>query len=208
LHSLVVVAASTSGGAVATPVTAWVGLRQLNERRTTWSVWVLAVGLGVGAGAAAAAGYAFAGNLVLATLGVWSVALAGCAVCDWAAHRIPTPLVRQAVAIVAGLLLLTSLLNGRWRPVAVAIVACVGLSALALIGWRFAGLGRGDVRLTALGALGLGWSSVRGLVLGLVVFCVACVVQVIVALARGGDRHTMIAVGPPLCCGFLVAAAM
>lgn len=210
LGSLVVVAASTSAGAVATPVTGWVGFRQLNEGRITWtwSVWVLAVGLGVGAGAATAAGRASAGSLVLATLGVWSVTLAACAVCDWVAHRIPTPLVRQAVAAVAGLLLSTALLDGRWRPVALAIVACVALFGLALIGWRFAGLGRGDVRLAALGGLGMGWSSTRGLALGLVVFCAACMAQVIVTLARGGDRHTMMAVGPPLCCGLLVAAAM
>jgi leader peptidase (prepilin peptidase)/N-methyltransferase len=208
LHSMVVVAASTLAGAVATPVAGWVGFRQLNERRITWSVWVLAVSLGIGAGAATAAGRASAGSLVLATLGLWSVALAGCAVCDWATHRIPTPLVRQAVAAIASLLLLTALLDAQWRPVAVAIVACVALFGVALVGWRFAGLGRGDVRLAALGGLGLGWSSARGLALGLAVFCVACVVQEIVTLARGGDRHTMMALGPPLCCGFLVGAAM
>jgi leader peptidase (prepilin peptidase) / N-methyltransferase len=208
LHSMVVVAASTSAAAVATPITGWVGFRQLDERRVTWSVWALAASLGIGAGAAIASGRASAGSLVLVTLGAWSVALAACSVCDWVTHRIPTPLVRQAVVAVAGLLLLTAVLDGQWGPVAVAIVASVALSALALAAWRFAGLGRGDVRLATLGGLGLGWSSVRGLALGLGVFCAACVVQVIVTLARGGDRHTIMAVGPPLCCGFLVAAAM
>jgi leader peptidase (prepilin peptidase)/N-methyltransferase len=208
LYSMVVVAASTLAGAVATPVAGWVGFRQLNERCITWSVWVLAVGLGIGAGAATAAGRASAGNLVLTTLGLWSVALAACSVCDWATHRIPAPLVRQAVAAIASLLLLTALLDGRWRPVAVGIVACVALFAFALVGWRFAGLGRGDVRLAAGGGLGMGWSSARGLALGLAVFCAAWMVQAILILARGGDRYTMMAVGPPLCCGFLVAAVM
>lgn len=197
-----------TSGAVATPMTGWVGFRQLKERRITWSVWVLAVGLGLGAGTATAAGRASASGPVLATLGVWSVALAGCTVCDWMTHRIPTPLVRQAIAVVTGLLVMTALLDGRWRPIAVGVGACVVLWALTLAGWRIAGVGRGDVRLAALGGLGLGWSSARGVAVGLAVFCAACVLQVIVTLARGGDRHTMIAVGPPLCCGFLAAAAM
>jgi leader peptidase (prepilin peptidase)/N-methyltransferase len=122
------------------------------------------------------------------------------------AHRIPTPLVRQATIAVGALLILASADVGDWRAALHAGAACVVSFVLCMIGWRFAGLGRGDARLAALGGLGLGWSSPQSIALGLIALCAISLLQVVCVLSRGGGRRTMIAYALPLSVGFLVAA--
>jgi leader peptidase (prepilin peptidase)/N-methyltransferase len=183
------------------------GFRQLQEPDAPrWSLVIAAI-LGTGGGAAAVVRDQPDGYLPLAVLILWSVGLAACAACDWVTHRIPTSLVRRAGIVAAGLLLITSGADERWRPTIVAGIACAASFGIGMAGRRFAGLGRGDVRLAALGGLGLGWSSARSLVLGAAALCLVSLVQAIVVLVRGGDRHSAIAYGVPLAVGYLVASA-
>jgi leader peptidase (prepilin peptidase)/N-methyltransferase len=138
---------------------------------------------------------------------LWSAGLAACAACDTTTHRIPTPLVRRIGVAVAVIVAVTAVVNNDWNPLFVAAIASGGSFTLTMMGWRFAGIGRGDTRLAALGGLGLGWSSFHAVAIGLLAFCVLSLVQVGVTLAHGGNRHSMIAYGLPLCLGYLIAAS-
>lgn len=201
-----VVIASIGSGAVASPVAAWLGLRRLDELEMFWPLAVAAA-LGAAAGAAAAVAVGSSSDLALAAMLIWAVGLAACSACDATSRRVPTSVVRQSGVLVAVLLVGRAAVDQEWRPVVIAAIACVVSFSLALAGWRYAELGRGDSRLAALGGLGLGWTSIHAVVLGLAALCIVSLVGVGVVLARGGDRHTMIPFGVPIAVGFLVAAA-
>lgn len=202
----VVVGASVGSGAVASPVAAWLGLRHLAEPEVFRPLAVAAL-LGAAAGAAAVAAVGSSGDLALAAMLVWAVGLAACSACDATSRRIPTSVVRQSGVLAAALLVACAAIDQEWRPAVLAAIACGISFSLAVAGWRFAGLGRGDARLAALGGLGLGWTSIHGVVLGLAALCVVSLAEVGVAHACGGDRHTMIPFGVPIAVGFLIAAA-
>jgi prepilin signal peptidase PulO-like enzyme (type II secretory pathway) len=93
------------------------------------------------------------------------------------------------------------------RP-ALSVVGSLAAGLTLLVCWRFAGAGFGDVRLAMLGGLGLGHATHSGLLLGLVAVVAMTVTQAGVAVARGGNRQTMIPFGPALAAGCLLAAAL
>lgn len=161
------------------------------------AVWGLAVTTGVpGRGS----------WLVAAAFVVWGSGLVAAAACDAVTQRVPTPVVRAAF-IATGAALATGLvLQGDLRRLLLTGmgVAAAGLTLLAC--WRFAGAGFGDVRLAVLGGLGLGHASGGGLLLGLISVLVATAVLAALVVARGGDRKTLVPLGPALAVGFLVAA--
>lgn len=196
-------------GAAATPQLTTRGLRKLGadglrRPRVRW----VTVAAGAASGTAAiAATYRSATWVVAPALLAWACTLAAAATCDALTQRIPTPLVRRGGAVTA--LLLAAGLSARqdWHGLA-ATAASTSVAALVLLlAWRFAGAGFGDVRLATLGGLGLGHATERGIMMGLGVFCAVTLAQALIALARGGDRHTTIAYGPALAVAFLTAAA-
>jgi leader peptidase (prepilin peptidase) / N-methyltransferase len=183
-----------------------VGFRQLDEHGQRIG-WIVSATIGAGGGIAAAAveHRVSAGGrwVVLSALLVWAVALGATAGCDAVSQRIPTGLVRTAAATTLVLLILAASLNSDWHRALVALVAAVACYA-ALMAAR---VGRGDTRLGFLGALGLGAVGPRGAISGAGTLCLVLLVQVIVTVVRGGDRHSRIAFGPALATGFIVAAA-
>ncbi|WP_299960151.1 peptidase [uncultured Modestobacter sp.] len=137
---------------------------------------------------------------------IWGCALVAAASCDAVTQRIPTPLIRQATVVTCALLVGGLSVHADWRGLVLSGVGSAAATVSLLLCWRFAGAGFGDVRLAALGGLGLGHATHEGLLLGLVAFGAMTGVQAGVALARGGTRRTLIPYGPALAAGFLIAA--
>lgn len=203
------VAGALLGGA-ATPRLTAQGLAQLARVDAARPGLALASAVaGGGAGAVAIMTSHRAGTwwLVPALL-VWGCALVAAASCDAVTQRIPTPLVRQA-ALGTGVLLAVGLaVHGDWRGLFISGVASAAAGSVMLFCWRFAGVGFGDVRLAVLGGLGLGHTTQLGLIVAVAVFALITLVQAVVTLARGGDRHATFPYGPGLAISFLLAAAL
>src|SRR4051794_9022147 len=203
------VAAALTGAAIASMLTAR-GLAQLARQDAGGAALSAAAILGGGAAGAAATVAAHRSGtwwLAPALLG-WGCALVAAACCDAVTQRIPTPLVRQAGVVTCALLTAALAVHGDWRGLVLSGVAAVASGLTLLLCWRFAGAGFGDVRLATLGGLGLGHATARGLLLALVAFALISLIQAGVALARGGDRRTLVPYGPPLAVGFLLAATL
>ena len=197
-------------GLVGCPQLAGRGLRQISRgdawNRSTRAVTVVAglIAGAVGAQAARQAGSWF----YLPALLVWALTLAAAATCDGLTQRIPTPLVRQGGAVTALLVLVAASLAGDWRGLLLAGLASAAAGLILTVCWKFAGAGFGDVRLAALGGLGLGHTSPLALLWAFVAFTLIVAAQAIWTLARGGNRHTMFAYGPALAIGFGLAATL
>ncbi len=144
----------------------------------------------------------------LPALLVWAYVLVAAACCDALTQRVPTPLVRQAIACTAVLLTVGSIAVGDYRRLAVAGLAAAAAGGVLTLCWRFAGAGFGDVRIAVLGGLGLLHPKESGLLIAVATFSLITVSQALVALARGGNRNTTIPYGPALASAFLVAAAI
>lgn len=136
---------------------------------------------------------------------VWGCALVAAAACDAVTQRIPTPLVRQALVATAVLLTVGCGMSGDWRGLVLSGVGALAAVFTMLLCWRYAGAGFGDVRLAALGGLGLGHATLAGFLLGLAVLATAVTAQVAIAMARGGTRHTLVPLAPALAAGFVAA---
>jgi leader peptidase (prepilin peptidase) / N-methyltransferase len=202
--------AAALAGAVIMPVLTARGLAQLARQDAGGAALRLAAILGgsaVGVAATVAAHRSGTWWLAPALLG-WGCALVAAACCDAVTQRIPTPLVRQAGVVTCALLTAALAVHGDWRGLVLSGVAAVASGLTLLLCWRFAGAGFGDVRLATLGGLGLGHATARGLLLALVAFALISLIQAGVALARGGDRRTLVSYGPPLTVGFLLAATL
>lgn len=161
------------------------------------------------AGVAAVAATARFGSLWwLPALLVWSIGLAASATCDGFTQRIPTTVIRVAASASSALLLLACLGTHDWHR-GVKTLITVAVSGI-LVGacWRFAGAGFGDVRLAALGGLGLGASTGISVLCGALTFAALVFVQGVWTMIRAGDRHVMVPLGPALAVGLLVAAAV
>lgn len=144
----------------------------------------------------------------LPALLAWSWALTAGSYCDALTQRVPTPMVRQAAVVTVLLLAVSALARGSYGGLGLAFVASAVVGACLAACWRFAGLGFGDVRLGALGGLGLGHATTAGLVAAAVVSAVAVGGQVVITITRDGNRHTRFPVGPALAGAFLVGAAL
>jgi leader peptidase (prepilin peptidase)/N-methyltransferase len=206
-------AASAAAALIGAAITPWLssrGLAQLARLDAARLSLALASAVaGGGAGAAAIVTSHRAGTWWLVpALMVWGCALVAAACCDAVTQRIPTPLVRQA-AVGTGVLLIVGLaVAGNWRGLLLSGVAAAAAGAVLLLCWRFAGAGFGDVRLAALGGLGLGHATHRGLFLALVAFTLITLTQAVITLVRGRDRRGTFPYGPALAVGFLLAATL
>jgi leader peptidase (prepilin peptidase)/N-methyltransferase len=207
---MVALVAGALVGAVATPWLTSQGLAQLARIDAARKGLALASAVaGGGAGAAAIVTSYRAGTwwLVPALL-VWGCALVAAASCDAVTQRIPTPLVRQAAVGTSVLLAVNLAVHGDWRGLIIGGLAAAAAGAVLLLCWRFAGAGFGDVRLAALGGLGLGHATHHGLLWALVAFTVITLTQAVITLMRGGDRRSTFPYGPALAVGFLFAATL
>ena len=210
LTTATITAFSVAIGVVGCSQLAGRGLRQIS-RGDAWSGSTRAVTVVAGliAGAVGALAARQAGSWwYLPALLVWALTLAAAATCDALTQRIPTPLVAQGGAVTALLVLVAATLTGDWRGLLLAGFASAAAGLILAACWRFAGAGFGDVRLAALGGLGLGHTSPRALLWAFVAFTLIVAAQAIWTLARGGNRQTMFAYGPALAIGFGLAGTL
>lgn len=172
--------------------------------RAPWDT-VLAAAAGFAAvGATAPARGSVAEVAALAFLALWGALLSAV---DVRTRRLPAPLVRPAYP-VALILLGAAALTSRGGP-ASAVDALIGMAGLWAFYWLLwfiypAGMGWGDVRLSGLIGLYLGWSGLGAVLSGtfLAFLLSACVGLALMALGRAG-RRTQIPFGP-----FMIAAAL
>ena len=203
-----VAALAGAGGALALPFFVRTGLRELGRAgRTRSAVVISSAAVGVASAVCAAIAADRAGSWRwLPALLLWATTLSAAAACDALAQRVPTRLVLRAAVAVLALLILASVLTNDWRALAVATVSAASSAAIFLICWRFLGAGFGDVRLAALGGLGLGHATFASLAAGVGFFAVVLTVQAIWTMTVTHDRHATFGYGPALAVGFLVAA--
>lgn len=194
-------------GALVVPFLVRRGLDQLTWSRPLqrWG-WFLCAATGSGAGAATVGLSAARENPALVpALIVWSLALTAIAWCDSITHRIPTRLVRHATVAVLVLLTSGAVVASSWGTWGAGLGGSLFLAGAFVVAWRYAGAGRGDVRLATLGGLGLGFASAVGLIAGLIVWAVVTALPSIRSGARGGSLGAEIALAPGLVAGLLVS---
>jgi leader peptidase (prepilin peptidase)/N-methyltransferase len=127
---------------------------------------------------------------------------------DLREHRLPDPLIASALAAGGVLLAVPAAITGSWaaygRAWIVAAVMFVAYLGLAMV--RPADLGMGDVKLTGVLGLMLGWlgwpTAVLGAFLG---FLFGGITGVVLLVTGRADRKTPIPFGPFMLFGALVA---
>ncbi|GAB7049252.1 prepilin peptidase [Catenuloplanes indicus] len=165
----------------------------------------------VGAVSLGALGWAFGPDPVLP--GYLAVAAIGVllAFVDLAVLRLPDPLVGAAAVLGGGVLLLVSLLDWSFAPLLRALLGGLVLFAVYLVIALIPGanLGFGDVKLSAVLGLMLGWLGWPAVVLGLIVphLLNGPVALVLLVTGRAG-RGTDLPLGPALLAGTLVAVVI
>lgn len=126
-------------------------------------------------------------------------------------HRLPDGLVLPAYPAVGALLLVATAGAGDWRPLVRALVCMAAMYALYLV-MAIASpssLGFGDVKLSGVIGLALGWVSVFHAVAGLLLgFLVGGVVAVVMLVGRRVGLRSHIAFGPSMLVGALLALGL
>jgi leader peptidase (prepilin peptidase)/N-methyltransferase len=146
------------------------------------------------------------GGWWLPGLTVWAATLTTAAMCDIAVQRIPTLLVRCGGSVAAVLLVVAGVVTQDWAGLIVTLAAAGAAGVILAMCWRFAGVGFGDVRLAALGGLGLGHATYQGVAAALLGFAVVTMAQAAWVYLRTRDRSAHFPFGPALALSFLVAA--
>jgi leader peptidase (prepilin peptidase)/N-methyltransferase len=164
-------------------------------------VWAfLAWRIGDTAGWAALPAYLFFGWLAVAL--VWI---------DIDVHRLPDGLVLPAYPALLALLACASLGAGDWRPMLNALIAMTVLYALYFV-MAFispASLGFGDVKLSGLIGLVLGWLGLGTALLGLLAgFVAGGVIAIVMLVAQRAGLRSHIAFGPAMLLGAFAALAL
>lgn len=198
-----VACAAGTGGALTWWLVAYAAAPLESSGRTYGIVRTSVAAMGAGAGAALAISDVDSPQnncWELPALICWSASLLTAASCDAVTHRVPTALTRQAMVATFALLLGAGAIQHEAKTV---VVAC-GVSGLAgavtVVVRRLSHLGLGDVRLAALGGLGLGNVTDVGVLAGT---CAFAVVGVFTATRRQSSTFPL---GPALAAGFLIAA--
>lgn len=127
---------------------------------------------------------------------------------DIRVHRLPDALVLPSLLCAVPLVVVVSLAAGDPGGALRATIGMAGtyVTFRVLHALSPAGLGRGDVKLSAWTGLVTAWLSWSALVLGLVVAVAAGGVVALGVLAAGGSRRTAVPFGPMLLAGAVVAA--
>lgn len=140
--------------------------------------------------------------LYLAAVGV------ALAMIDLDVQRLPDVLTLPSYAVALVLLGIAAGAEGAGWPFARALIGMAVLFGFYAVLWLVypAGMGLGDVKLSGVLGLYLGWLSWGALVVGAFsAFLVGAVVSVSVVLARGGGRKTKVPFGPFMLLGVLIA---
>ncbi|MFT4221014.1 MAG: A24 family peptidase [Microbacterium sp.] len=121
------------------------------------------------------------------------------AVIDLRSHRLPNRIVLPSYVGAMGLLALACLLGADWWQLARAGAGMAAMFmfyfALRLV--RPAGMGGGDVKLSGVVGLFLGWAGWAPLVVGaLAAFLLGGIAGLVLMAARKADRRTAIPFGP------------
>jgi leader peptidase (prepilin peptidase)/N-methyltransferase len=130
------------------------------------------------------------------------------AVIDVDCFRLPTPIVFATLGGVVGALVVAAVVEGEWaRLVGAAlggVVLFVSFAAIAVAVPR--GMGWGDVRLSAVLGVLLGWFGAGFVAFGtLASFLIGSITGVVAAVAAGRVRRVRIPFGPSMIVGALVA---
>jgi leader peptidase (prepilin peptidase)/N-methyltransferase len=128
--------------------------------------WKCALGSAVAAGAM---GAQVGWHPILALLAFLTPVCAALTVVDWRTRFLPTALIAPSYVVAAVLAVLASLLSGDWSALKVSAIGWVATFAVFFVLWFVypRGLGYGDVRLSGLLAIPLGWLGVAPLLLGI-----------------------------------------
>lgn len=201
----IAIAAGMAGAGVA-PYLAVHGLRHLRRAQPLTHRFLLTVGLINAVVSIALVLVMNSRPAVLPACLVWGWALVAAGASDSLTQRIPTTLVRQATVTVAVLVLIGGLVSEDWWFVLQSAAWCVVAGCALLAAHHFAGAGFGDVRLAALGGLGLSSATAYSVLMGLVVWGGVLAAQTMIGYTRHGTLRTQVALGPGLTAGFLTAA--
>ena len=201
----VVLVTAALTGLAAVVLTPW--MRAVADSESRWrgvGLHALLAALG-GAGAALlAAGW---GELVAFAL----LALAGAllVVVDLAVHRLPDAIVGPTYPVLLAALAVAAATGGGWgsfgRAAAAGAILVVGYFVMAFI--APSGLGLGDVKLSGLLGLFLGWLGWEHVFIGsLAAFVVGGLVAVVLVVAKRARRDTDFAFGPSMIAGAVIGA--
>jgi leader peptidase (prepilin peptidase)/N-methyltransferase len=127
---------------------------------------------------------------------------------DLDVQRLPDKLTLPSYPVALALLGIPALIDGAGWSYARGLIGMVSLFGLYATLWFVypAGMGLGDVKLSGVLGLYLGWLSWRALVVGAAsAFLVGAVVSIAVVLFAGGGRKTKIPFGPFMLLGVLIA---
>jgi leader peptidase (prepilin peptidase) / N-methyltransferase len=142
-----------------------------------------------------------AAYLYLAAVGIALAAI------DLDHKRLPDPLTLPSYPVGLALLGLAAATGGGSHAYVRALIAMAALFGFYAFVWFVypAGMGLGDVKLSGVVGLYLGWLGWGQLVVGaFAAFLVGAVVSVSVVVARGGDRKTQVPFGPFMLIGVLI----
>lgn len=180
--------------------TGWWRPRPVN--RTQWGS---TAGTAAALTVAAVAGRPWPGWVVLAATGAVLI------VVDLRTHRLPALLVYPMAGVLAVVLILTTVLTGDTDRLlrAAAATAAVGTAWFLLAFLAPAAIGLGDVRLFAVTAGLLGWTSWPAVIAGqLLAFLIAGITALVVAVTRPRlrGRRMPVPMGPGIIVGAFLAA--
>ncbi len=123
-------------------------------------------------------------------------------------HRLPDGLILPAYPAVLALLGAAALGEGDWRPMVRALICMAGLYALYFVMAMVspASLGFGDVKLSGVIGLVLGWLGVAHAVVGLLAgFVVGGLIAIVLLVAQRVGLKSHIAFGPAMLLGAFAA---
>jgi leader peptidase (prepilin peptidase)/N-methyltransferase len=123
-------------------------------------------------------------------------------------HRLPDGLVLPAYPALVALVAVATLGSGDWRPLARALACMAAMYALYLVMALLSpsSLGFGDVKLSGLIGLVLGWLGIGHAVIGLLAgFLVGGLIAVVMLAGRRVGLRSHIAFGPSMLIGAFVA---
>ena len=191
------------------PVLSWLVLRgrcRTCKEPISWRYPAVEVGT---AALFAAAAIRFGADAVLPGFLVFFAALLAISVIDLDHFVIPNRILYPVLVASVPLILLAALANHDWRSLREAAIGCavawVILRVIHFVSPR--GMGYGDVRLSALIGLWLGWITLPHVLLGLFLsFLLASVIGVTLIVTKVRSRKDRIPFGPYLAGGAVLAA--
>ena len=150
----------------------------------------------------------FKSSILVAAFCVFAAGLTGLTVIDLKTKRLPREVSYTVMALGAPLLVIAALIEGESRRIYMALLGSV--IALAAMGVLYAmsrgGLGDGDVRLSPLLGMYLGWLNPGLALVGLFYgFILGSVIGIMMMIMGKADRQTQLPFGPFLAAGSVMA---